>query len=79
MRSRRSSASASSQPELRIIAGSRKGARIFAPKGLDTRPTSDRVREAYGRNYERLVAIKAAYDPTNFFRSNQNVATATAT
>jgi 16S rRNA (guanine966-N2)-methyltransferase len=31
---------------VRIIAGSRKGARIFAPKGLDTRPTADRVREA---------------------------------
>ena len=31
---------------MRIIAGSHKGARIFAPKGLDTRPTSDRVREA---------------------------------
>jgi 16S rRNA (guanine966-N2)-methyltransferase len=31
---------------VRIIAGSRKGARIFAPKGLDTRPTGDRVREA---------------------------------
>ncbi len=31
---------------MRIIAGSRKGARIFAPRGLDTRPTSDRVREA---------------------------------
>jgi 16S rRNA (guanine966-N2)-methyltransferase len=31
---------------LRIIAGSRKGARILAPKGLDTRPTGDRVREA---------------------------------
>jgi 16S rRNA (guanine966-N2)-methyltransferase len=31
---------------LRIVAGSRKGARIFAPKGLDTRPTGDRVREA---------------------------------
>jgi len=31
---------------LRIIAGSRKGARIFAPKGLETRPTGDRVREA---------------------------------
>jgi 16S rRNA (guanine966-N2)-methyltransferase len=30
---------------VRIIAGSRKGARIFAPKG-DTRPTGDRVREA---------------------------------
>jgi 16S rRNA (guanine966-N2)-methyltransferase len=33
-------------PAVRIIAGSRKGARIFAPKGRDTRPTSDRAREA---------------------------------
>jgi 16S rRNA (guanine966-N2)-methyltransferase len=31
---------------MRIIAGSRKGARIFAPRGRDTRPTGDRVREA---------------------------------
>ena len=31
---------------MRIIAGEHRGARIFAPKGLDTRPTSDRVREA---------------------------------
>jgi 16S rRNA (guanine966-N2)-methyltransferase len=31
---------------MRIIAGSRKGARIFAPRGTDTRPTGDRVREA---------------------------------
>jgi 16S rRNA (guanine966-N2)-methyltransferase len=31
---------------VRIIAGSRKGSRIFAPKGSDTRPTGDRVREA---------------------------------
>jgi 16S rRNA (guanine(966)-N(2))-methyltransferase RsmD len=31
---------------VRIIAGSFKGARIFAPKGRDTRPTADRVREA---------------------------------
>jgi 16S rRNA (guanine966-N2)-methyltransferase len=31
---------------MRIIAGSRKGARIFAPKGTGTRPTGDRVREA---------------------------------
>jgi 16S rRNA (guanine966-N2)-methyltransferase len=31
---------------MRIIAGSRRGARIFAPKGTDTRPTGDRVREA---------------------------------
>ena len=31
---------------MRIIGGSRKGARIFAPSGRDTRPTGDRVREA---------------------------------
>jgi 16S rRNA (guanine966-N2)-methyltransferase len=31
---------------MRIIAGSRKGARIVAPKGTATRPTADRVREA---------------------------------
>jgi FAD/FMN-containing dehydrogenase len=32
-----------------------------------------RVRAAYGLNYERLRAIKNKYDPTNFFRLNQNV------
>lgn len=31
---------------MRIIAGSRKGHRIVAPKGETTRPTGDRVREA---------------------------------
>jgi 16S rRNA (guanine966-N2)-methyltransferase len=31
---------------VRIIAGTCRGARIFAPKGTDTRPTGDRVREA---------------------------------
>ena len=31
---------------MRIIAGSRKGATIYAPKHADTRPTGDRVREA---------------------------------
>jgi 16S rRNA (guanine966-N2)-methyltransferase len=31
---------------MRIIAGSRKGHIIYAPKGMDTRPTGDRVREA---------------------------------
>jgi 16S rRNA (guanine966-N2)-methyltransferase len=30
---------------MRVIAGSRKGHRLSAPPGLDTRPTSDRVRE----------------------------------
>lgn len=31
---------------MRIVAGARKGARIAAPAGDDTRPTGDRVREA---------------------------------
>jgi hypothetical protein len=33
----------------------------------------DRVRAAYGVNYERLSALKSKYDPTNLFRLNQNV------
>jgi len=33
----------------------------------------DRIRATYGANYERLVAIKRKYDPTNLFRLNQNV------
>ena len=33
----------------------------------------DRVRAAYGANYERLAEIKKRYDPTNFFRLNQNI------
>ena len=35
--------------------------------------SADRVRQAYGPNYERLVALKDQYDPTNFFRMNQNI------
>lgn len=31
---------------MRIVAGSRRGARLIAPEGLDVRPTSERAREA---------------------------------
>ena len=32
-----------------------------------------RVRATYGESYDRLASIKAKYDPTNFFRVNQNI------
>ena len=33
----------------------------------------ERTRSAYQNRYDRLVALKNAYDPTNFFRLNQNI------
>jgi hypothetical protein len=33
----------------------------------------DRVKATYRDNYERLVAIKNKYNPTNLFRVNQNI------
>ncbi|HWB85942.1 MAG TPA: FAD-binding oxidoreductase [Bryobacteraceae bacterium] len=33
----------------------------------------DRIRATYRGNYDRLAAIKAKYDPGNFFRVNQNI------
>jgi len=33
----------------------------------------DRVRAAYGPNWERLVQLKRRVDPDNFFRLNQNI------
>jgi FAD/FMN-containing dehydrogenase len=37
-----------------------------------------RIQSTYGDNYARLVMVKAKYDPTNFFRVNQNVVPAIA-
>lgn len=37
----------------------------------DDRP--EKIRSSYGGNYEKLVALKKKYDPTNFFRLNPNI------
>jgi len=33
----------------------------------------DRIKSTYRHNYDRLAKIKNKYDPTNFFRVNQNI------
>jgi hypothetical protein len=33
----------------------------------------DRVRSAYGANFERLTLLKNRYDPANLFRLNANI------
>jgi FAD/FMN-containing dehydrogenase len=33
----------------------------------------DRIRATYGANFDRLLAVKQAYDPDNLFRSNRNI------
>jgi len=38
-----------------------------------TQDETDRVAFAYGATYSRLVELKKKYDPTNFFRMNQNI------
>src|SRR5262245_6362713 len=40
---------------------------------LDRDEGVERVKHAYGENYRRLVTLKAKFDPTNFFRMNQNI------
>jgi FAD binding domain/Berberine and berberine like len=34
---------------------------------------ADRIKATYRDNYDRLVQIKRKYDPTNFFKVNQNI------
>lgn len=72
------------EDDARCIAWTRdvfKAAAPYATGGVYvnfmTEEESDRVLYAYGDSYARLARLKAKYDPTNFFRMNQNIAPAT--
>lgn len=49
----------------------------FATDGVGvnflSREGNERVKAAYGDNYDRLVDLKNEYDPENLFRMNQNI------
>jgi len=38
-----------------------------------TEDEQDRVKNAYGQNYSKLVEIKKKYDPNNLLKHNQNI------
>jgi FAD/FMN-containing dehydrogenase len=49
------------------------GGAYIAQMGVEAEEGADRIKAAYGPNYDRLVALKDKYDPTNLFRHNQNI------
>ncbi len=49
------------------------GASYVNELGREEDDGSAQIKAAFGASYERLASIKAKYDPTNFFRHNQNI------
>ena len=68
---------AETEASIEWVKGFWQAMRAFSPKGAYVNfmddEGEDRIREAYQGNYDRLVAIKTKYDPTNLFHLNQNI------
>ncbi len=65
-------------PNVQWVRDTWQRARAFAAGGLYVNEIGadeggDRVKQAYGPNYDRLSRIKAIYDPANLFRLNANI------
>ncbi len=68
---------ADDEPNIRWTRELAVATRPFATGGVYVNEAWDeQPRAAFGVNYERLVAIKTRYDPTNLFRHNTNIAPA---
>jgi hypothetical protein len=49
------------------------GGAYITQMGVEAEEGADRIKDAFGPNYEQLVALKNKYDPTNLFRHNPNI------
>ncbi len=65
------------EPHLEWVRVSLAAMQPYAMRGLYVNfivgEKEEAIRDSYRGNYERLAALKSKYDPTNFFRSNQNI------
>jgi len=47
--------------------------KVYFNFNADLSGPSDILKDSFGKNYEKLIAVKTKYDPTNFFRINTNI------
>ena len=60
------------RPVAEHVEASRADAKLVACR-VDRGLTGDRLQDAWGSNYAKLVGIKSKWDPGNVFRTNKNI------